>query len=128
MKKKEGVYMKIDCNPNINQAKLNFKALNCTKVAEIPLVKYYMPQLEELSKNADITLKESAKRITGSNISVHMPAIKITVKPLEDNRNIFQKLFNLKKYSDKCLICGNEYYSNESFINMVKRLVNKLNK
>ena len=118
--------MQVNYNKTIGQEKLNFKALNCTNVVKIPLVKQNMQQLQELAQNTDITLKASTKKIYGSNIAVNMPAIKIIVEPLEKSRNIFKKIFNLEKFSDKCLIDANEYYGSESFMTIVNRLVNKV--
>lgn len=61
-----------------------------------------------------------------SSISVDMPAIKIIVEPLRENKNLFEKIFNLKKCSDKYLMNANEHYFKESFMTVVNRLVNKV--
>ena len=118
--------MQINFNPSVDLSRPNFKALNCTTLSGNPVVKKNMPRLTELAKNVNITLKESTKALMSSSISVEMPAIKVIVEPLRENKNLFERIFNFKKCSDKYLMNANEYYYNESFMTVVNRLVNKV--
>ena len=118
--------MQVNLNSNLNQAQPNFKALNCTTLSGNPVVKKNMPRLTELAKKVDITLKESTKALMSSSISVDMPAIKVIVEPLRENKNLFERIFNFKRCSDKYLMNANEYYFKESFMTVVNRLVNKV--
>ena len=118
--------MQVNLNQSVNQSSPSFKALNCTTLSGNPVVKKNMPRLTELAKNVDITLKESTKALMSSSISVDMPAIKVIVEPLRENKNLFERIFNFKRCSDKYLMNANEYYSKESFMTVVNRLVNKV--